>query len=80
VLVGFAVESRDLVAAAREKLERKRCDLVVANLAEHGFEGDENVVTLVSRDRTEELGRRSKREVADVILDRANALRGKQRI
>jgi hypothetical protein len=49
VLVGFAVETGDLVAYAREKLARKGCDLVVANLAEDGFEGDDNrVATLVS--------------------------------
>jgi phosphopantothenoylcysteine decarboxylase/phosphopantothenate--cysteine ligase len=74
VLVGFAVESSDLVTYARDKLRRKRCDLVVANLAEHGFEGDENVVTLVRNDGEEALGRLSKRAVADRILDAVKAL------
>jgi phosphopantothenoylcysteine decarboxylase/phosphopantothenate--cysteine ligase len=74
VLVGFAVETGDLVGYARSKLERKGCDLVVANLAEHGFEGDDNVVTLVSRERAEELGRAPKRVVAERILDRVHAL------
>lgn len=69
LLVGFAVETEHLVAYARNKLEQKRCDLVVANLAEHGFEGDDNVVTIVSREAVTELGRMSKRDVADRILD-----------
>jgi phosphopantothenoylcysteine decarboxylase/phosphopantothenate--cysteine ligase len=74
VLVGFAVETGDLVGYARSKLERKGCDLVVANLAEHGFEGDDNVVTLVTRERAEELGRAPKRVVAERILDRVRVL------
>jgi phosphopantothenoylcysteine decarboxylase/phosphopantothenate--cysteine ligase len=74
VLVGFAVETGDLVGYAREKLARKGCDLVVANLAEHGFEGEDNVVTLVTRDAATELGRMSKRDVADRILDGVRSL------
>ena len=73
VLVGFAVETGDLVAHARGKLARKGCDIVVANLAEHGFEGDDNVVTLVTREHAAELGRRSKADVADAILDAVRA-------
>ncbi len=37
VLVGFAVETGDLVGFGRAKLAKKGCDMVVANLAEHGF-------------------------------------------
>jgi phosphopantothenoylcysteine decarboxylase/phosphopantothenate--cysteine ligase len=76
VLVGFAVETGDLVGYARGKLERKGCDLVVANLASDGFEGDDNVVTLVTREADEPLGRASKRAVAGRILDRVRALLG----
>jgi len=50
-----------LVAHARKKLARKGCDMVVANLAEHGFEGDDNAVT---RERAEALDSLPKREVA----------------
>ncbi len=75
VLVGFAVETGDLVAHAREKLSRKGCDVVVANLAEHGFERDDNVVTLVSATRAEPLPRMDKRDVADRILDLAREVR-----
>jgi phosphopantothenoylcysteine decarboxylase/phosphopantothenate--cysteine ligase len=74
VLVGFALETSDLVERAREKLERKRCDLVVANLAADGFDGDENLVTLVTRDAVTALARMSKSEVADHIIDHFVAL------
>lgn len=69
VLVGFAVETSDLVGYARDKLARKRCDLVVANLAIDGFEGDDNVATLVSESAAESLPRMSKRALASRILD-----------
>ncbi|MFO0557026.1 MAG: bifunctional phosphopantothenoylcysteine decarboxylase/phosphopantothenate--cysteine ligase CoaBC [Polyangiales bacterium] len=74
VLVGFAVETGDLVGYARSKLERKGCDMVVANLAEHGFEGDQNTVTIVTREAAMALERQPKRAVADAILDRVVAL------
>ena len=48
--VGFAAETRDLLAYARGKLERKGLDLVVANdvSAEGiGFNSDDNAVTLL---------------------------------
>ena len=69
VLVGFAVETRDLVAYARKKLHDKRVDLVVGNLAAHGFGGDDDEVVIVGADGAEPL-RASKRAIADAILDR----------
>lgn len=81
MLVGFAVETHDLIAYAREKLARKRCDMVVANLASDGFEGEDNVATLVTADHAEALPRMAKREVAarivDAIAARLDALRGR---
>ncbi|AKF07103.1 bifunctional phosphopantothenoylcysteine decarboxylase/phosphopantothenate--cysteine ligase CoaBC [Sandaracinus amylolyticus] len=74
VLVGFAVETENLVAAARTKLETKKVDLVVANHASVAFEGDDNEATLVTRDDEESTGRVSKHALADRILDRVHAL------
>jgi phosphopantothenoylcysteine decarboxylase / phosphopantothenate---cysteine ligase len=75
VRIGFAAESRDLVANARKKLEKKRLDLIVANdiTGENSaFGADTNKVTLIGKDnRQESLPVMSKREVADRILDRA---------
>jgi phosphopantothenoylcysteine decarboxylase/phosphopantothenate--cysteine ligase len=53
VLVGWAAETGDPIAAAQEKLVRKGADLIVANnVAEPGagFEVDTNVVTFVTAD------------------------------
>ena len=54
-MVGFAAETQDLERYAREKLIRKRLDLVIANnVAEAGigFNSDDNEVLLVSEDDT----------------------------
>jgi len=79
LVVGFAAESQDLVAAARRKLERKRCDLIVANDVTRegaGFDGDTNAVTFVwPGGETEELPLLAKREVAERLLDRIETLR-----
>ena len=75
ILVGFAAETSDLLNHARQKLVDKNLDLIVANdvLAKGaGFDGDTNVVTLLKRDGTQEqLPLLAKREIADIILDRA---------
>ncbi len=68
-LVGFAVETNDLVAAAQKKLAKKKVDLIVANHASVAFEGDDNEATLVLGDSVTPTGRVSKRALADRILD-----------
>lgn len=78
VIVGFALETDDVLRSGKEKLEKKALDLIVVNDAREtgaGFGVDTNRVTLVSRDGTEEaLPLLSKAEVADEILDRVEAL------
>ncbi len=72
VLVGFAVETdaeEQVIAHARQKLGKKRVDLVVANHAEDSFGRDDNVATLVSAEGYESLGRLAKTDLADEILD-----------
>ena len=79
IVVGFALETHDLLAYAERKLEAKGLDLVVANDATEagaGFEGDTNRVTLVGRGVAPEvLPLQAKAAVADAILDRVEALR-----
>ncbi|MFC2035184.1 bifunctional phosphopantothenoylcysteine decarboxylase/phosphopantothenate--cysteine ligase CoaBC [Chloroflexota bacterium] len=74
IKVGFAAESENLVANAKQKLESKELNIIVANditATDSGFGTDTNKVTLIGRDgRVEELPLMSKREVADKILDR----------
>lgn len=79
LVIGFAAESRDLLAAARAKLGRKRCDLIVANdvtRAGAGFDADTNAVSFVwPGGDVEELPLLPKREVAERLLDRVEKLR-----
>ena len=74
IVVGFALETNDVIAHGREKLERKQLDLVVVNDATEkgaGFGVDTNRVTLLARNGADEtLPLMPKQELADVILDR----------
>lgn len=75
VLVGFCMETQDLLLHAREKLKRKNCDLIVANnlfTEGAGFGVDTNTVTILSADgAAAEPGNMPKEELAHVILDMA---------
>lgn len=77
-VVGFAAETEDLLTNAREKLTRKRLDLIVANdvsAADSGFAVDTNRVTLVdAKGGITPLPLFSKVEVAEMILDRVVTL------
>ena len=78
VFVGFAAETNDVLAHARDKLTRKNLDMIVANDVTRpgaGFDVDTNIVTLITKDGQEALPMMSKAEVAQRILDRALALR-----
>lgn len=70
-LVGFAAETENLIANAREKLTRKQCDLIIANDVSKpgiGFESDQNEVTLVYADRIEQLPLASKHDLAHQLV------------
>ena len=77
-LVGFAAETDNLQKNALKKLNTKNLDLIVANdvtAKGAGFNVDTNIATLFTRDGSEELPLQSKRDMADVILDRILKLR-----
>jgi len=73
--VAFAAETEELEARGRAKLEAKGADLIVVNdvgRSDIGFDADDNEVLILTRDGGREaITRRSKREVADRILDAA---------
>ena len=75
--LGFALETEDLLARGREKLERKGMHLVAVNSAverDAGFESETNRITLINRSgRVEELPLAKKTELADELLDRIEA-------
>ena len=77
-LCGFAMETKDLIANARKKLQKKHVDMIVANSLKvegAGFGGDTNVVTIITEDEEISLGKMSKEETASQIIDRILAVR-----
>jgi phosphopantothenoylcysteine decarboxylase / phosphopantothenate---cysteine ligase len=78
VLVGFAAETGpDGLARAREKLNRKRVDLVVYNDVARddiGFDSDQNEVVLVTASGERRIGKASKDRIAATIVDTAEEL------
>ena len=73
ILCGFSMETEHLLENSRAKLEKKKIDMMVANNLRQegaGFGTDTNVVTLLTKEGTEELPLLSKEEVADRLLDR----------
>lgn len=80
IKVGFAAESSNLMENARQKLQQKELDLIVANditASNSGFGVDNNRVTIIERGgKIDTLPLLPKREVADRILDRVAKLLG----
>jgi phosphopantothenoylcysteine decarboxylase / phosphopantothenate---cysteine ligase len=77
VLVGFAAETDNVIAKARDKRVRKHVDLIVANdvsQAGVGFDADTNAVTIVAHDGEQPVPLQSKTQVAAIILDRIEQL------
>jgi phosphopantothenoylcysteine decarboxylase/phosphopantothenate--cysteine ligase len=71
-LVGFAAETNRVQENAKEKLDKKNLDLIVANdvtVAGAGFNTDTNIATLISKKGIAEYPLMSKRKLADIILD-----------
>ena len=76
-LVGFALETENMLANAKKKLKEKRLDMIVAN-DPGGFDGEITQVTIIeSEDTVEQLPPFPKNEVAERILDKvAMAIKG----
>jgi len=73
VLVGFSMETENLIENSRAKLMTKNADLICANSiasAQTGFAVDTNKVTLITQQEVTELPLCSKEETADLILDK----------
>ena len=71
VLIGFSMETENMVERTKEKLVKKNCDYIVANNLKEkgaGFGTDTNIVTLISKDHEEEFGILSKYDTAVKIL------------
>lgn len=76
VLVGFALETGDMIANARKKLIAKKMDLIVANPASTLSSQDIKAVIIAKNGKTSKLSAMSKRKLAGMILDRTIKLIG----
>jgi len=77
-IVGFAAEHGNALDRAREKLTRKRADLIVLNdvsNSEIGFESEDNEVTLIEKEGETLVPKATKAEIATSILDKIDDLR-----
>ncbi len=83
LVIGFAAETENAVAHARDKLLRKGADAIVLNDVSRegiGFDSDRNAVTFLTQQTAIELPEMSKREVADRILEEVIGLRRPQKV
>ena len=74
ILVGFAAETQEIELNARTKLNRKDCDLIIANdisRKDIGFDVDENEIIIISADDTVKPAKASKQHLSHLILARA---------
>ena len=77
-LCGFSMETEHMLENSRGKLQKKNLDMIVANSLKvegAGFGGDTNIVTIITKDRDEQLGKISKEDTAAEILDRILSFR-----
>ena len=79
-LCGFSMETQNMLENSRKKLKKKHLDMIVANNLKEkgaGFEGDTNIVTMITPDSVTELELMSKDEVAFRLIDQILTLRNK---
>lgn len=82
VVVGFCMETKDLISSAQKKLETKNCDFIVANNLfdkDAGFGTDNNTVTFLFADQSRYTPENMPKEkLAHIILDKAKEILNKQ--
>ena len=72
-LCGFSMETQNVIGNSRAKLTKKNLDMVAANNVKvegAGFQGDTNVLTLITQDEEVSLTLMSKEDAALKILDK----------
>jgi phosphopantothenoylcysteine decarboxylase/phosphopantothenate--cysteine ligase len=77
IICGFSMETENLLENSSKKLESKNCDMICANSLKTdgaGFGVDTNVLTLITKNGSDELPKMSKLEAADIILTKLKDL------
>ena len=80
-LCGFSMETQNMIGNSRAKLVKKNLDMVAANnlkVEGAGFQGDPNVLTLITQDEEASLQLMSKEDAANVILDKILSIKKKE--
>lgn len=78
-LCGFSMETSNMISNSRAKLEKKNLDMIAANNLKvdgAGFQGDTNVLTLITQNEEVSLELMSKEDAAGIILDKILSLMG----
>ncbi len=76
-IIGFSMETENLIENSRKKLDSKNADMICANSLKTegaGYKVDTNIVTIITKEDMVELPLMSKLEVADKILDKIKEL------
>ena len=71
-IIGFSMETKDLIENSQKKLIKKNCDMICANSISSdktGFGVDTNLITLIKKDGNIELPFDTKENLANIILD-----------
>lgn len=74
IICGFSMETENMLENSRQKLEKKKVDMICANNLKQsgaGFGVDTNIITLITKNETVELPLLSKDEAAKAIIDKA---------
>jgi len=68
IVIGFAAETENIIENGKEKLARKKCDLLLANDVspkQNVFNGEENQIYCISHDKIDQWERMGKDKLAD---------------
>lgn len=80
-LCGFSMETSNMISNSRAKLVKKNLDMIAANCLKvegAGFQGDTNVLTLITQNEEVSLELMSKEDAAGIILDKILSLMGER--
>ncbi len=75
IICGFSMETDNVIENSRKKLESKKCDMICANslkISGAGFGTDTNIITMITKNGSEEIELMSKFDAANIILSKLN--------
>jgi len=73
ICIGFAAETENLIANAKQKLKNKKCDAIILNdisNSEIGLKSDKNEVHFISEKNSEKIDKNSKQIIAEIIINK----------